>query len=295
MYVITGATGNVGGGIADILLSTGQQIRVIGRSAERLQPLVKRGAAAFPGDMADPQFLTRAFSGAKAVFTMIPPNLKAENLRENQNKITESIVTAIKNARITHVVNLSSIGANLPDHTGPVLGLRDQEERLNEIPGLNVVHIRAGYFMENLYGNVDMIKKGMFGTAMKGDLKVPFIATRDIASAAAKLLMYLDFTGSSVRELLGERDISLDEMAKIIGKAIRNPRLKYTQFSYDNTVKALIGMGMSRDVAQSFVDLSRAANEGILYRGIRRTPESTTGTSFEVFAKTFAAIIRRAA
>jgi uncharacterized protein YbjT (DUF2867 family) len=295
MYVITGATGNVGGRIADILLSTSQQIRVIGRNPQRLDPLAKKGAEAFPGDMADPEFLTRAFTGAKAVFTMIPPNLKAENLREYQNKITESIVTAIKNAGVTHVVNLSSIGANLTDHTGPVLGLHDQEERLNQIPGLNVVHIRAGYFMENLYGNIDMIKKGAFGTAMKGDLKVPFIATRDIASAAAKILMYLDFTGSSVRELLGERDISLDEIAKIIGKAIRTPRVKYSQFSYGNTIKALVGMGMSRDVAQSFVDLSKAANEGILYRGIRRTPESTTGTSFEEFAKSFAAVIRKAA
>jgi uncharacterized protein YbjT (DUF2867 family) len=295
MYVITGATGNVGGRIADILLSTSQQIRVTGRNPQRLDPLAKRGAEAFPGDMADPEFLTRAFTGAKAVFTMIPPNLKAENLREYQNKITESIVTAIKNAGVTHVVNLSSIGANLTDHTGPVLGLHDQEERLNQIPGLNVVHIRAGYFMENLYGNIDMIKKGAFGTAMKGDLKVPFIATRDIASAAAKILMYLDFTGSSVRELLGERDISLDEIAKIIGKAIRTPRVKYSQFSYGNTIKALVGMGMSRDVAQSFVDLSKAANEGILYRGIRRTPESTTGTSFEEFAKSFAAVIRKAA
>jgi uncharacterized protein YbjT (DUF2867 family) len=295
MYVITGATGHVGGGISDILLSTGQQIRVIGRSLERLQPLVRRGAEAFPVDMADPEFLTRAFSGAKAVFTMIPPNLKAENLREYQNRITESTVSAIKNAGIAYAVNLSSIGANLPDHTGPVLGLRYQEERLNDIPGLNVVHIRAGYFMENLYGSIDLIKKGMLGMALKGDMKVPFIATRDIASYAAKLLMYLDFTGSSVRELLGERDISMNEVARIIGKAIRNPKLKYVRFTYEETIRALMGMGMSHDVARSFVDLSRAMNEGIVFRGIRRTSESTTGTSCEAFAKQFASFFKRAA
>jgi uncharacterized protein YbjT (DUF2867 family) len=295
MFVITGATGHVGGGISDLMLSTGQKIRVVGRSAERLRPLVQRGAEAFPGDMADPQFLTRAFTGAKAVFTMIPPDLKAENQRKYQNKITESTVTAIKTAGVAYVVNLSSIGANLTDHTGPVLGLRDQEERLNEIPGINVVHIRAAYFMENLYGSIETIKKGILGMALKGDLKVPFIATRDIASEAAKLLMYLDFSGSSVRELLGERDISLNEIAKIIGKTIRNPKLKYVQFSYEETSKALIGMGMSRDVARSFGELSRAANEGILYRGIKRTPESTTGTSFEEFAKQFAALIKKAA
>ncbi len=295
MYVITGATGHVGGGISDILLSTGQQIRVIGRSAERLQPLAQRGAEPYQGDMLDPQFMTRAFTGAKAVFTMIPPNVKTENLREYQNKITESTVTAIKNAGVSHVVNLSSLGANLSEGTGPILGLRYQEEKLNEIPGINVVHLRAGYFMENLYSVIELIKKGMFGMALRGDLKIPFIATRDIASYAAKLLMYLDFTGSSVRELLGERDLTMNEVAKIIGKAIRNPKLKYMQFSYDETLNALIGMGLSRAMSQGLIDMARAENEGILYRGLRRTSESTTGTSFETFAKQLAASIKKAA
>lgn len=295
MYVITGATGHVGGGIANILLSIGKQVRVIGRSAERMRHLVAMGAEAYPGNMEDPGFLTGAFTGAEAVFTMIPPNVRAENLRSYQNRFTDSIVKAIRGSGVRYVVNLSSIGAQLLENTGPVLGLRDQEVALNDIPGLNVVHLRPSYFMENLYGYIDMIKTGTFGGSLRADLRVPYIATADIASVGSKYLVFLDFTGSRVRYLLGERDISMNEIAKTIGRVIHNRKLRYLQFSYEDSIKGMIGMGMSPDVAKAFNDLSRTANEGLLVKGIRRDSESTTETSIEKFAKSFATLIKNAA
>lgn len=295
MYVITGATGHVGGGIANILLSISKEVRVISRSTDRLRPLIEAGAEAFPGNMEDPEFLTRAFTGAEAVFTMIPPNLQAGNLRSYQNKFTDSIVIAVKKAGVKNIVNLSSLGAQLTEHTGPVLGLRDQEARLNDIPDLNVVHLRPSYFMENLYGSITMIRNGIIGGSLLPDLKVPYIATRDIASVGAKYLTFLDFSGVKVHYLLGERDISMNEIAKIIGKVIHNRKLHYQQFSYDDAIKGMIGMGMSPDVAKAFTDLSKTANEGLLLKGIRRTIETTTETSFEKFAKSFATMIKTAA
>jgi uncharacterized protein YbjT (DUF2867 family) len=295
MYVITGATGHVGGGIANLLLSMGKQVRVIGRSADRLSHLVELGAEAYPGNMEDPDYLTRAFTGAEAVFTMIPPNVKAENLRSYQNRFTDSIVKAVKNSGVKYVVNLSSIGAQLTENTGPVLGLRDQEVLLNDISGLNVVHLRPSYFMENLYGYIEMIRTGIIGGSLRADLKVPYIATADIASEASKYMVFLDFSGSRVRYLLGERDISMNEIAKIIGRFIHNRKLRYLQFSYEDAIKGMIGMGISPDVARAFNDLSRAANEGILVKGIKRDNDSTTDTRFEKFAKSFATLIKSAA
>jgi len=183
----------------------------------------------------------------------------------------------------------------LTEGTGPVLGLRDLEERLNAIPGINVVHLRAGYFMENLYGTVSMIPSGFFGYSLKGDLKVPYIATRDISTVASKYLMYQDFSGVNVRELLGQRDVTMDEIAKIIGKAMRHPKLKYTQVPYEVALKAMTDSGISPDVARSFVDLSRTANDGRLYGKLKRTPESTTTTSIEDFVKVLVTSIKKAA
>ncbi len=57
MYVIMGATGNIGSKLADILLDKGKKVKVIGRSAERLQPFVDHGAIPAVGDVSDVEFL----------------------------------------------------------------------------------------------------------------------------------------------------------------------------------------------------------------------------------------------
>jgi len=155
MYAILGATGHIGSTIADILLTKGEKIRVIARSVDRLRPLVKRGAEAFAGDAADPAFLTKAFKGADAAFTLVPPNLTAKDFLAYADTMSKSIAKAVKDGKVKYVVNLSSIGADLPEGTGPIVGLHRQEERLNKIAGLNIVHLRAAFFMENLLMNID--------------------------------------------------------------------------------------------------------------------------------------------
>ncbi len=85
MYVITGATGNTGHLIAQALLDAGQAVRAVGRSTERLQPLVDRGAQAAVGDLHDADFLARAFAGATAVYAMVPPSFGAADFRAYQN------------------------------------------------------------------------------------------------------------------------------------------------------------------------------------------------------------------
>lgn len=74
MYVITGATGNIGSKLAGILLSWRQSVRVVGRSPEKLQGIAHGGAETAVGDLQDTEFLTKVSSGASAVFAMIPPH-----------------------------------------------------------------------------------------------------------------------------------------------------------------------------------------------------------------------------
>src|ERR1039458_2902043 len=118
MYAITGATGNTGRVIAEKLLAQGQKVRVIGRDAGRLGPLVQKGAEAFVVDVADAASLTKALIGAKAVYAMIPPNNAASDMRAYQERVSDSLVAATKNAGVEYAVTLSSIGADKPDKTG---------------------------------------------------------------------------------------------------------------------------------------------------------------------------------
>lgn len=290
MYVITGATGNIGGKLAKMLLAEGKRVRVVGRDVDKLEALAQRGAEVCRGSLQDEAFLAETFQGAKAAYVMIPPNHQAENLRAYQNRVGEVIFTVLKNARVKYIVNLSSLGAHRPDKTGPILGLYDQEQRLNWLREANLVHLRPTFFMENLLNNIHLIKtKGINGTPLKGDLALPVVATKDIARVASEYLLGLGFKGVLVRELLGQRNITMTEMTQILGKAIGLDNLQYVQLSYEDAGRSMIEAGFSRDVAQSLLQLYMSINQGIVILGNKRTNNNTTETPFEEFAETFAA------
>jgi len=289
MYAITGATGNIGSRVADILLARGEKVRLVSRDAAGLQHFMERGAEPAVGDLKDVSFLTDTFKGAKAVFSMIPPNYGVKDFRSYQNIIGTGIATAVVNAGVTHVVNLSSQGADLPRGTGPILGLRDQEERLNSLRGVNVLHLRCTYFMENLLANVPQIHEhGFAGSALRGDRKFAMIATRDIADRVAGHLLARDFSGKSYRDLLGQRDLTLAEAFTIIGRRIGISALKYVQFSYDDAAKAMVAMGISPNLSALFIEMSKALNAGLFAVNRPRTAENSSPTSIEAFAEIFA-------
>lgn len=291
MYVIMGATGNIGSKLAKILLDKGKKITVIGRSALRLQPFVDRGALAAIGDMTDTGFLTNAFKGADAVFAMIPPNYQTKNFRNDYNEMGDNIVEAIKGSGVKHVVFLSSHGAQLPDKTGPVKGLHDVEQKLNSLDEVNILHLRPTNFMENLLAQIGLIKNaGITGGGVKSDLKISMIATKDIAQAAADHLLDRDYSGKTVHELLGERDVSMDEVAKVLGEKIGKPELRYVQFSPEDEKKGLMDIGMSEDASDQLVELNQAMNDGLLAVNVPRTTQNTTRTTIEEFADFFAQV-----
>jgi uncharacterized protein YbjT (DUF2867 family) len=249
MYTICGATGNIGGAIAEKLLKKGHEVRVIGRSEERLKPFAAKGAEIAAVDLRDTNGLARAFSGAKAVYAMIPPNTTPTDFRAYQNEIGKSIADAVRKAGVKYVVNLSSVGAHMSDGVGVVNGLYDQEQRLNELDGVNVLHLRPTFFMENHLWQIEPLKKhGIMATPQNPDVPVPQIATSDIADYAVKRLADLDFDGKVVRELLGPADISMNDAAASFGRAIGKEDLKYTRISYQlrRCQEALRGHGSIR-------------------------------------------------
>lgn len=286
MHVVTGATGNTGSVVANRLLDQGKKVRVVGRSAERLQPFVARGAEGFVADIGDQAAVTRAFTGADAVYAMIPPDMTSQDFRSEQRQVADAIAGGLEHSGVKHVVSLSSVGADKESGTGPVVGLREFEDRLNRITGLNVVHLRAGYFMQNTLGQAAAIH-AMSKTAgpLRGDLKLPMIAAKDIGGAAAELLLALDFSGKQTRELLGPRDLSMDEATAIIGEAIGQADLKYLQLPPEQMLPIFVQMGLSSNIAGLIVEMAGALNSGHMRALEPRSSRNTTPTSFETFVK----------
>src|SRR5579864_1303494 len=176
MYVITGATGNTGKPAAERLRAQGKKVRVIGRSADRLQSLVAQGAEPFLAEITDASALAQAFTGAEGVYAMIPPDLASQDFHAQQNRVSDALVQSLKEAGVKHVVSLSSIGADKAEKTGPVVGLHEFEEKLNQIAGLNVVHLRAGYFMSNTLAQAGTIRAfGKCAGPVNAEVKLPLI------------------------------------------------------------------------------------------------------------------------
>jgi uncharacterized protein YbjT (DUF2867 family) len=282
MYVILGGSGNTGSIIANSLLSKGQKVRVVGRDLGRLQRFVRKGAEAFAADVSDAAALTKAFGAARAAYLMLPPI----SSREDQERQSDAIAQAVKESGLRYAVHLSSYGAHVPEGTGPVTGLHSSEQKLNAIGDLNVLHLRAAYFMENNLAAIDMIRgMGMFGHALIPDLKLPMIATRDVGDYAVQRLLDLDFSGKQTRELLGERDLSMTEATAVIARAIGKPDLRYEQFPYDQVQQVLEQMGMPPKKAAVYIEMFEAINAGLLAAQEQRSKENSTPTSFEKFVQ----------
>ena len=283
MITVMGASGNTGKKIAELLLRDGESVRVLGRSHGRLADLQNAGAEVMVGDTTDIAFLTNAFRGADAVYTLLPTDPRNGDYRVQQDRQGEAIVNAIRRSGVKYVVALSSLGADLNEGTGVILGLHAQEERLKQLDDTNILLLRPVSFFENFYSALPLIKsEGINGGSVTADLAVPMIATRDIAEAAAKALKARDWKGVVVRELLGQRDLSHTEATRIIGRLIGKPHLQYIQFSYEDEVTALVNAGLSESFARLYVDMTRAFNEGTIKPS--RTRENTTPTRFEDFA-----------
>jgi uncharacterized protein YbjT (DUF2867 family) len=281
-YVILGASGNTGSLIADSLLLKGEKVRVMGRDAGRLQRFVRKGAEAFTADVSDAAALTKAFSGARGAYLMLPP----AKSRADQERESDAIAKAVKESGLRYAVHLSSYGAQVPEGTGPVAGLHSSEQKLNAISELNVLHLRAAYFMENNLAAIGMIQgMGVVGNALLPDVKLPMIATRDVGDYAAQRLLHLDFSSKQTRELLGERDLSMTEVTAVIARGIRKPDLRYEQFTYDQVQQVLTQMGVPPKGAALYIEMYKAINTGVLAPLEPRSPENTTPTSFERFVQ----------
>jgi uncharacterized protein YbjT (DUF2867 family) len=289
-YAVMGASGHIGQVVADRFLKTGSRVHVIGRSADRLTRLVNQGASPYTGVFDDVDMLTKAFTGVDAVFAMIPPDYSTGDHSAYQDRVGSAIAQALQRAKVRHVVNLSSLGAHLSEKTGPILGLRNQEARLNGIKDLQVIHLRPTYFMENLLGSIPTIQSlGINGSALRGDLPIPMVATRDIGAKAAEFLIELRFRGHEAFEFVGPRPVTMQEATSVLGQAIGKPDLPYVQFPYDKAERAMLAAGMKPDVVGLFLEMSRSFNEGLVQPTQPMTRDRLAVTTVEQFANVFAA------
>ncbi len=283
MFVLLGSSGQVTSQIARNLLGAGHPVRVVGRSSSALASLAGAGAETATGDAGDPGFLERAFEGAAAVYTMIPPCYSEPDMRVAQDRIGGAIAQALRRAHVPRVVNLSSIGAELPRGTGPIEGLHAQEQRLDTIGGIDLLHLRPGWFMENaLPASAIVATAGVLPGMETADAPIPMIATRDIAAVVARELVTLQHRGALI--LHAPRHVSMRDAALALGKAIGNPNLPYVQTEPAETKAELLAHGFSAHAADQLEALARWLSTSAI-DSVNVAPVAVQPTTIEAFAR----------
>lgn len=283
MFVLLGSNGQITSQLARLLLAAGHPVRVVGRNPSSLAQLESAGAEVAIGDPADAAFLQRAFAGAKAVYTMSPPCYDEPDMRAAQDRIGAAVAQALRGARVPRVVNLSSIGAELPAGTGPVEGLHAQEKRLDAIEGLDLLHLRAGSFMENLLPLAAVVAAAGVVPGMEApDARIPMVATADIAAVAARELLTPQHRG--VLLLHAPRHVTPREAATALGVAIGRPDLQYVQTPAAEAKAVLREQGFSPNAADQLEALARWLSTSPV-ASATVAPVAVQPTTMEAFAR----------
>jgi uncharacterized protein YbjT (DUF2867 family) len=275
MFTIFGANGNTGSVVARTLLARGEKVRIVLRDPAKAAALGLAGAEVVRGDVLDRASVEAALRGAEGAYLLVPPDPRASDFLARGRTIAENYAAALARQPVAHVAFLSSIGAELPSGTGPVVNGYDVEQALARLTATTHTFVRAGYFMENLLG---------YAQAMKGDGVLPvfgggeghafdMVATKDIGRVAAEALLARART-NQVIELAGPRPYSYvdaaREASRVLGREVTARVVP---------LDALVPTLTSHGVSANFAGLYREMVESFAAGRMRWSREPTRGTT----------------
>ncbi|MFH6994497.1 NmrA family NAD(P)-binding protein [Flavobacterium sp. FlaQc-48] len=293
---ITGSLGNISKPLTQELVQKGHEVTVISSSVEKQAEIEALGALTAIGSVEDVAFLTQVFTGADAVYCMIPranyfdPNL---DLDAFTRKIGNSYAEAIQKSGVKRVVFLSSIGAHLEANSGIIQRYNEIESVLNQLGHVSITFMRPTSFFYNLLAYIPVIKsQGIIAANYGADGLIPWVSPNDIAAAIAEEITTAH-EGKKVR-YVGSEELTGDETARILGEAIGKPDLKWVLISDEETLNGLVNVGIQPKIAEGLVEMYAGLYNGLLGEDYYRNRPAEMGkTKLADYAKEFAAIFNQ--
>lgn len=314
--VVTGSLGNISKPLTQELVQKGHAVTVISSNPEKKAAIEAMGAKAAIGNLEDVQFVTTTFTGADAVYCMLPPfNYFDPNLDRmaGTRKLASNYVQAIKATGIKQVVYLSSIGAHLDKGNGLLAFHHLAESIMNELPSdVAITFMRPTSFYYNLYDFMSMIKgKGMLGLFLTfrysglmnviksktgviagnygGEDKIVWVSPIDIAADIAEEFSK-PLVGRKVRYVASE-ELTCNEVACTIGEAIGKPYLKWSLMTDKQMLSGLNMFGIKDDNAVGIVEMNASMHTGKLFEDYYKHKPQTMGkVKLKDFAEEFAVV-----
>ncbi|PJJ10044.1 uncharacterized protein YbjT (DUF2867 family) [Flavobacterium sp. 1] len=294
--IITGSLGNISKPLTQELVQKGHQITVISSNRKNQTAIETLGAKAAIGSVENSTFLTETFTGADAVYCMIP---RADYFDQNLDldaftqKIGDNYAEAIQKSGVKRVVFLSSIGAHLEKDSGIILRYHEIEAVLNKLLDAAITFMRPTSFFYNLEAYIPMIKhQGIIIANYGADTIIPWVSPLDIASAIAEEIT-TPLDGRKIRYVASE-ELTGDETARILGNAIGKPDLKWVLASNEETLAGLTNIGMQPKIAEGLVEMYAGLYSGLLSEDYCRNKPAIMGkVKLTHYAKEFASVFNQ--
>jgi uncharacterized protein YbjT (DUF2867 family) len=247
MYLVTGATGNIGSKIAEGLLNQRKQVRLFLRDPAKYQPLATRGDVLL-GDFTKPETFKPALEGIKAVFLM--------NRGPDQKSFAE-FVKAARESGVEKIVFLSTLAAANSSLT--IGKMHKQQEDTIRASGITLKVLRPGGFMSNTFGWIGSIKaEGRVYNAMGPGRFAP-VAPEDIAAVGVRALT--EELADEVFNITGEELTTVAEQVGVLSEVISR-KLECIDLSEEEAVQVIAKGGLPQFLASAVVESFRDIRQG---------------------------------
>lgn len=290
--VVTGSLGHISKPLTEELVTKGHQVTVISSNAGKQVEIEALGATAAIGSLEDAGFITEIFTGADAVYTMIPPANYFDHsldLTAYTHRIGGNYVQAIAASGVKKVVHLSSIGADMEKGSGIIVAHHDVEVLFNQLKAVAITFMRPTSFYYNLYGYLGMIKNaGVIAANYGADDVIPWVSPIDIAAAVAEELEAV--TPATKIRYVASEELTGNQSAAIIGAAIGKPDLQWVLISNEEATAGLVAAGMQPKIAAGLIEMYGSLHNGSFAADYYRNKPAVMGKiKLAEFAKEFAA------
>ncbi len=282
MILVTTPTGHIGGQVLKKLLTTEAKIRVIARDPSKISDLGEK-VEIIQGSLDDANSVAKAYAGIDDILFVVPPSMQYSNVNEYYLKFANITCQAIKEQKVKRVVFVSGTGLGFEKKAGPVSASYLVEKMLEET-GAAVRVLHCGTFMENLLHSIPSLRfKSQFSTTVPTDTKCPWVATKDIADTAVRLLKNKTWTGIDAVGVLGPEDLSYGDIARIMREVV-GKEIVYQQVAEETLKTTLLQFGATEAAAQGLLDIYASMKNGV-FNKVPRSPQTSSPTSLQQWCR----------
>jgi uncharacterized protein YbjT (DUF2867 family) len=282
-FAIMGATGQTGSQTAKALQAVGHQVRAIVRNQANAKAMQALGYEAVIASITDREALTAAFTGVDGAYLMNPPAYQAEDLFAVAHQVHANLLAAMQQAKVPHVVALSSVGAQHARGTGNILTTYDLEQQV-QASGLNITLLRAANFLENWASAIEKAQtEGVLPSMfLPLDKQWPMVSSIDIGTTAADLLI-AGTQAPKLVELQGPQPYSANDAAAAIADLLHKP-VQAVPVPTAKIAPFFQSLGFPKVTAEAFAEMMHGFNTDYIAftgKGETRYGKTTIKQCFE--------------